>query len=212
MVRNNSFVLAPGVVVEDLGADSAVYIPGVSEVLTLSGDAATTFRDIREGAAVNPEDPVVVNLEQLGVIRSQATISRRGVITAGGVGLAAGIAVLVTPSVAAASSDGPQNLTGGFAVDYVALSATGTNIEQITLGISRDGSRELVDLGLSQGNPGVITLANGTVINVTFNEGDKSFRSGATNIDDADFTDRTHILEFTIGAQSFRVEFSQRVD
>lgn len=210
-MRNvNALQLVEGLTVEELGSDFVVMIPGGQEVITLTGDAATTFRGVRNGAAVNPEDPVVADLEQLGIIRPYTPINRRGVIKAAGVGLGTGIAVLAMPSVAAASSDGPQDLTGGFAVDFVDSSGGGTNpITEIRMGISRDGSTQLADLGLSDGDPGVVTLANGTVINVSFNAGQRRFDSGTINIAEADFKGITHILEFTIGADNFLVEFVQ---
>lgn len=104
--------IASGVVVEELGADLMVMIPGSTEVLALSGDAATAVRRIQSGSPV-ATDAVVSDLVRLGVLET-AGLSRRGLIRAGAIGAGAGIAVLAMPSVAAASSELVFELNGFF--------------------------------------------------------------------------------------------------
>ena len=112
VVKNAEYVFTPGVIVEDLGSESAVYIPGVSEVLTLSGDAATVIRRIRDGESVEGAESVVSDLVARGLIEPAQGMSRRGVVRAGVIGAGAGIAALAMPSVAAASSPGGQGGVG----------------------------------------------------------------------------------------------------
>ena len=106
MMNTPKFVLAPGVIVEDLGSDSVVLIPGQSEVLTLSGDAAETIRRIRLGKNSDWADSSISELLDHGVIRTVDGLSRRGVVRAGVIGVGAGFAALALPGVAAASSGG----------------------------------------------------------------------------------------------------------
>ena len=112
-MKNTMLVLAPGVIVENLGSDSAVFVPGVAEVLTLSGDAATVIRRIRNGESVVGAQAVVSDLVARGVIQPAHGMSRRGVVRAGVIGAGAGIAALAMPSVAAASSTGDGGSSGG---------------------------------------------------------------------------------------------------
>lgn len=94
--------VVPGVVVEELGGDLMVMVPGSPEVLTLSGESARVLRQVQAGEAVASHDAVSELIDR-GVL--QATkLSRRGLIKAGAVGAGAGIAVMAMPGVAAASS------------------------------------------------------------------------------------------------------------
>ena len=109
-MKNTMFVLAPGVIVEDLGSDSAVFVPGVAEVLTLSGDAAAVIRRIRSGESVDGAQAVLSDLVARGVIQPAHGMSRRGVVRAGVIGAGVGVAALAMPGVAAAAS---SNVGGG---------------------------------------------------------------------------------------------------
>jgi hypothetical protein len=95
--------LVSGVVVEQVGDDVLVVVPGTTEALRLSGEAAKTVLTIQAGESVSSSDPVVGELVARGVVEVPG-LSRRGLIRAGAVGAGAGIAVLAMPSVAAASS------------------------------------------------------------------------------------------------------------
>jgi TctA family transporter len=108
----NRIALASGVVVEDLGVDLMVMVPGSTEVLTLSGDAAEAVRLVQSGSPVTT-DAVVSDLVRLGVLESPE-LSRRGLIKAGAIGAGAGIAVMAMPSVAAASSLGYLDGTASY--------------------------------------------------------------------------------------------------
>ena len=123
VVKNAEYVFTPGVIIEDLGSESAVYIPGVSEVLTLSGDAAAVIRRIRDGESVVGAEAVVSDLVVRGVIEPAQGMSRRGVVRAGVIGAGAGIAALAMPSVAAASSNVGQG-GGGVSFGVFAFSST----------------------------------------------------------------------------------------
>ena len=104
MSDESRYALAPGVIVEDLGDDTAVLVPQSTEVLALSGDAAVVLRRIREGESVDGAPGIVSDLVARGVIQPVAGMSRRGLVRAGAIGLGAGILVMTTPTVAAASS------------------------------------------------------------------------------------------------------------
>lgn len=110
-MKSARFRLAQGVVVEDVGNDLIVMVPGSTEVLSVSGVAATVVRKIQSGETV-PVTAVTDELAKAGVLES-STLSRRGLIKAGAIGAGAGIAVLAMPTVAAASS-GPNGGTSGY--------------------------------------------------------------------------------------------------
>jgi hypothetical protein len=62
---------------------------------------ANTLRAIHSGVAVDCVGSDITDLIKLGVVADRSTVSRRGLIRAGAVGVGAGIAVLAMPSVAA---------------------------------------------------------------------------------------------------------------
>jgi hypothetical protein len=97
------YSLTPGVIVERVGDDLMVIVPGNTDVVSLSGHPAEVVLDVQAGRKVNSLEPVLRNLADLGVITTPG-VSRRGLIKAGAVGAGAGIAVLAMPSAAAASS------------------------------------------------------------------------------------------------------------
>ena len=112
-MKSAEYVVTPGVIIEDLGSESVVFVPGASEVLTLSGVAATVVRRIRNGESAGNGGAVVSDLVARGVIQPAGDISRRSVVRAGVIGAGAGIAALAMPSVAAASSTGDGGSSGG---------------------------------------------------------------------------------------------------
>jgi hypothetical protein len=103
-VREERLKLAPGVTIEHVGDEFLVLLPGSTEILRLSGDAAAAVRKIHQGkyGAIPPE--VANFLVARGVFARQDSISRRGVIKAGAIGVVSGAAVLTFPAVAAAAS------------------------------------------------------------------------------------------------------------
>jgi len=92
-----------GVLVERVGHDLMVIVPGDSDVVSLSGRPAEVLLDVQAGRDVDPSEPALETLSGLGIVNSPG-LSRRGLITAGAIGAGTGIAVMAMPSVAAASS------------------------------------------------------------------------------------------------------------
>jgi hypothetical protein len=105
------FRVAQGVVVEEMGNELVVMVPGSTQVLSLTGAAAETVRKSRSGEIVLV-NAVTDELASAGVLESSA-FSRRALIKAGAIGAGAGIAVLALPAAAAASS-GPNGGTDGY--------------------------------------------------------------------------------------------------
>jgi hypothetical protein len=93
----------PGVIVERVGNDLMVIVPGNTDVVTLSGRPAEVLLDVRAGRKVDPTDAALRDLVDLGIV-STPGLSRRGLVKAGAIGAGAGIAVLAMPGVASASS------------------------------------------------------------------------------------------------------------
>lgn len=83
-MRSERFCLAQGVVVEDVGDDLIVMVPGSTKVLSLSGVAAGVVRKIQSGAPVLA-NTVTDELAKAGVLES-SSLSRRGLIKAGAIG------------------------------------------------------------------------------------------------------------------------------
>jgi hypothetical protein len=98
-----SVTVVPGVIVERVGDDLMVIVPGNSDVVTLSGRPAKVLLEVKAGVKVDPSDLALRNLVDLGIV-STPGLSRRGLVKAGAIGAGAGIAVLAMPGVAAASS------------------------------------------------------------------------------------------------------------
>jgi hypothetical protein len=93
----------PGVIVDRVGDDLMVIVPGNSDVVSLFGRPAEVLLDVKAGKKVDSTDPAVQDLVDLGILAATG-LSRRGLIKAGAIGAGAGIAVLAMPGVAAASS------------------------------------------------------------------------------------------------------------
>lgn len=97
------FRLVQGVLVERVGDDVVVLIPGRDEFLRFSGDHANTLKAILRGNTGGVDAEVVDQLVRFGVVIAPG-VSRRGLIRAGAIGAGAGVAIMAIPSVAAASS------------------------------------------------------------------------------------------------------------
>lgn len=217
VVKNTMFVLAPGVIVEDMGSDTAVFVPGVSEVLTMSGAAAITLRRIRLGESVECAEAVVSDLVSLGVIQPAGGMSRRGVVRAGVIGAGAGIAAFAMPHVAAASSP-----IGGVGVLTQFVALVGRATEGVSTAIT-EGSFQVAgrdaegnDLGIeiaSSDLTGPITarLKDETSDRVTIYTGsDNRFSISfldSENISFDFFRGRGHILTFTYKGTQYVVDF-----
>ena len=103
-MTTHHIAITPGVIVEQVGNDCVVLLPGHEDVIRLTGKASSVVRQVQAGHRVVVSDPAVLELIDLGVIQSGSTLSRRGVVRAGFVGAGVGIAALALPSVASASS------------------------------------------------------------------------------------------------------------
>jgi len=100
------YSIPPGVLIERVGDDVLVVVPGANDLVKLSGAAADVLLSVQEGRTVPGSERALADLEQLGVLISSG-VSRRGLIKAGAIAAGAGIAVLAMPTAAmAASSDG----------------------------------------------------------------------------------------------------------
>jgi len=104
-------IVSPGVIVERVGDDLMVVVPGASDVVSLSGRPADVLLDVQAGRDVDPLDPALKTLSDLGIVTSPG-MSRRGLITAGALGAGAGVVMLSMPAAAAAGS-GPEDINGG---------------------------------------------------------------------------------------------------
>jgi len=98
-----SINVLPGVIVERVGSDLMVIVPGHTDVVALSGHTVDVFLDVKDGRKVDPSDPALRDLIDRGII-SAVGLSRRGLVRTGALAAGAGIAVLAMPGVAAASS------------------------------------------------------------------------------------------------------------
>jgi hypothetical protein len=103
----NTLSIAPGVVIEHVGDDVLVVIPGSSDVMRISGDQATALRIIESGNESGLSRKAVEGLVKVGVVVNRGEVTRRSLVKAGAIGAGAGIAVMALPSAAAASSMGP---------------------------------------------------------------------------------------------------------
>jgi hypothetical protein len=102
-----------GLVVEQVGDELLVVVPGQSDVVRLTGEVAEVFQAIRSGHSVTGHGQIVTTLADLGLVVVPSGLSRRSLVKAGAVGAGVGIAVLAMPTVAAASSASVVTLTGG---------------------------------------------------------------------------------------------------
>jgi hypothetical protein len=88
-----------------VGEDVVIMLPRATEVIRISGDAASAIRAIEAGDTPVLHSAIVADLMERGVVVFKTGMSRRALITSGAIGVGAGIAVMAMPSVAAASSD-----------------------------------------------------------------------------------------------------------
>ena len=118
-MSSSMFIVPRGVVSERVGGELMVVVPGRTEVVTLTGDAADVFLDVQAGKTPHASEKLMNDLEGLGLVQI-AGMSRRGLIKASAIGVGAGIAVMAMPGVAAAASEPtPQviDLIGSFVND-----------------------------------------------------------------------------------------------
>lgn len=105
--------LNAGVVIERVGEELLVVVPGNTDVVKLTDDAAEVLLDIQADKAVDLSHPAMSDLVALEIVSAPA-FSRRGLIKTGAIAAGAGVAVWAMPSVAsAASSPGSTGTNGG---------------------------------------------------------------------------------------------------
>jgi len=102
-MRTN-FTVPEGVVVEQVGKEVIVVPAQNNEVVKLTGKAADIFTKIFHGENFDEGGPELLELTRLGVVETPRGISRRGVVTAGAIGLVVGISVIAMPRAAFAAS------------------------------------------------------------------------------------------------------------
>jgi len=107
----DKYSVTSGVLVERVGDDVMVVVPGNNDFIKLSGEAADVLLRVQAGHTMLGSETVLSELEELGVVTG-AGMSRRGLIKAGAIGAGTGIAVMAMPSVAAASSDVGERISG----------------------------------------------------------------------------------------------------
>ena len=120
-MTNTRITIAAGVTIEEVAEDFMVMVPGTTDVLRVSGEAADAIRQIRAGKVVQPSGDTIAHLKDLGVLVDIPGMSRRGLLTVGAAGVGAGISVLALPSVAAASSPGGGGTGGGAGTSLVGV-------------------------------------------------------------------------------------------
>lgn len=103
VAMSKSVSLVAGVVVERVGDDLLVVVPGNTSAVSLSGRSAEVLADVEAGKRVDSSELALRELVELGIV-SAPGLSRRGLIKAGAIGAGASIAVLSFPSAAMASS------------------------------------------------------------------------------------------------------------
>ena len=103
-MSSSMFIVPRGVVSERVGGELMVVVPGRTEVVTLTGDAADVFLDVQAGKTPHASEKLMNDLEGLGLVQITG-VSRRGLIKASAIGASAGIAVMAMPGVAAAASE-----------------------------------------------------------------------------------------------------------
>lgn len=188
--------LVAGVVIERVGDDLMVIVPGNSDVVSLSGRPAEVLADVEAGRQVDSTDPALRDLVDLGVV-SAPGLSRRGLIKVGAIGAGTGIAILALPSPAMAASASVQEIT----IDNLfAGIVSGTNVISIQI-----LSSEFPD-GLSAGVAGVYTTRQGRDFAMAHN-GVNSFMVTGAPTTDADHDELSDLaggtLAFEFGGVSY---------
>jgi len=101
---HSRFTLIDGVLLEMVGDDVVALLPDTTAV-RLSGPAAQAAQRVAAGGDMADIDQsAVAELVYAGVVRPEAGVTRRQVVTLGAVATGAGVATLALPSVAAANS------------------------------------------------------------------------------------------------------------
>jgi hypothetical protein len=159
------YSLTPGVLIERVGDDLMVIVPGKDDFVRLSGHVAGVLLDIQAGRRVTRDDLALLHLIELGVVVAPG-ISRRGLIRAGSVGVATGVAVMALPAVAAASSGScfsPSSFNVG-----VGLYDNDDGYEYLTVNFDRPNIPVGLIATIPNGHPGTFTPTSGPSIAVVW--------------------------------------------
>jgi len=113
-----TFTITPGVVIEYIGHEAVVMLPGSSSVMRVSEEQAHALRAIEAGHTSGLSTQAVQSLIDAGIVVTHTGMSRRNLVKAGAIGAGAGIAVMAMPTVAAASSPGDEG-GGGDEPDFL---------------------------------------------------------------------------------------------
>lgn len=97
--------LEPGIAIESVGDDLLVFVPQRAESVLCSGILAIAVRRIQSGESGQIDEESLAQLVEMGIVSPTLSLSRRGLLKSGALGLGAGVAALAMPSVAVASSD-----------------------------------------------------------------------------------------------------------
>lgn len=158
--------------IEHVGDDLMVIIPGESDFVRLSGLATQVLQDVQAGRRVTADDPALLHLLEVGVVVAPG-ISRRGLMRAGAVGVVTGVAILAMPAVAAASSGScfsPSSFDVG-----VGLNNNDDGWEYLTVNFDRPNIPAGLVETIPDGHPGTFTPTSGPSIAVTWQSSNSRF-------------------------------------
>jgi hypothetical protein len=95
-----------GVSIEHVGDETLVRVDGGTEIYRVTGSVALILREIELGRAIPQEsEEILEDLVGLGVLSRSRSVSRRALVSYGGLGLGAGLTALSMPAAAASSSE-----------------------------------------------------------------------------------------------------------
>ena len=141
--------LAAGLVVESVGEDLLILLPGARDVVRITGSAAEVVRALEAGNPIDSYAPSVSELKSLGIVSLGSGLSRRGLVRGSAVGLGAAVAVLAMPNVAAASSIGGGSGGGGSVINKTLVrgQSTGGDVAKFTaLDIPGTGTATILEV------------------------------------------------------------------
>jgi hypothetical protein len=145
MMVRNPVELRAGVMVEELGDDLIVMVPGSTDAVVLSGEPANIIRSLRAGRTLPGSGPYS-ELVDMGVLKFTSSVSRRSVLRVSAVGVGAGIALFSMPSVAVAASQQEAQEVALTFVDRNQTSQDGARyVVQVAVRLPLDFSAPLAD-------------------------------------------------------------------
>jgi hypothetical protein len=107
-VPKAQYKLAKGVVLERVGDQVLAKVPAQTRVIWVSSDAVSALEGLIQGSEYATADQAIASdLVQAGILSPRANqlgVSRRGLLKAGGVGVATGITIMALPAAASAAS------------------------------------------------------------------------------------------------------------